>query len=165
MFASTVAAAASVDIAAPPALVMFILRDFPAYPQWAPFTERVDGALAPGAAVDVHVRLSPRDARTRRTRMRVLEATDERLAWAHEVGGACALLRAVRTQRVAPRGARGARYSTEDAFAGPLAPLARAACGGRVQAGLAAFAEALRARAEAAAAAEGGGGGGADFAQ
>ena len=48
---------AEIEIDAPPERVFDILVDLEAYPDWNPFTPRVESSLEIGAPVHLHVRL------------------------------------------------------------------------------------------------------------
>jgi hypothetical protein len=158
-------------IDAAPAAVMAALRDVGAYAAWGcPFTERIDvdaasSSLAPGTLLTEHVRLSPGDAATRLTVVRVTECSETRLCWDSVILCAC-LLHATRTQTVELVAAAGdggggsgggagaharpyTRYTSEDVMTGLLAPLVLWLYGGTVRRGFAAMAAALKAHVEA----------------
>ena len=140
---------ASIEINAPAQRVWAVLTDLPLYPQWAPFTVAIDGALAPGAQVTVHVEMTP-GAALRQQPMTVTDVSPAaaRLAWTMSLL-APFLLHAEREQRVEGLSASTCRYSTTDRMSGLLAPLVLALYGGSVASGLQRFAAALKARAEA----------------
>jgi hypothetical protein len=139
---------ASIEIAAPAQRVWEVLAALPLYPAWAPFTVAIDGALALGGQVTVHVEMTPGAA----LRLQPMTVTDvsppARLAWTMTLL-APLLLHAEREQRVEGLSASACRYSTTDRMSGLLAPLVLALYGGSVASGLQRFAAALKARAEA----------------
>jgi uncharacterized protein YndB with AHSA1/START domain len=47
------------QIQAPPEKVWALLTDAPAYPDWNPTVERVQGSIAPGETIRLHVRVNP----------------------------------------------------------------------------------------------------------
>jgi hypothetical protein len=158
---------AETRIDAAPGAVMAALLDVGAYAAWrCPFTERIDGAaggaaLAPGALLTEHVRLSPGDAATRLTVVRVTECSEARLSWDSVILCAC-LLHATRTQTVelvaaaADEGSGAGAlarphtlYTSEDVMTGLLAPLVLWLYGPAVRRGFEAVAAALKAHVEA----------------
>ena len=128
---------------------MAILMNLPHYSAWAPFTVAVHGQVAPGNTLEMHVEMTP-GARQRQQTMLVTEASPHCIAWTYTLGARW-LLFAHREQRVLPLTAGSCRYTTTDTMSGLLSPLVLCLYGPTVSAGLAAFARALKARAEGAA--------------
>ena len=137
--------AARTDIAAPAARVWEILADFARYPEWNPFTPRIETSGVPGEPVVMHVRMRP-DGPTRiqRETLRQLDAPD-RMAWGLDWGP---LLHTHRIQRVESLGDGHCRYVTTNEFKGLLAPLVMALYRAHVQRGFDGVARALAARAQ-----------------
>lgn len=138
---------AEIEIDAPAERVFDILTDLDAYPQWNPFTPRVESTLRPGDPVHLYVRL-----RGERLSHRVeYVSRNERptsLCWGAAIG-ARFLLTAERCQTLTRIDERRTRYVNEDVLQGWLAPLAMRLYGPAMQRGFEAVAIALKKRAEA----------------
>ncbi len=139
---------ASIEIAAPAARVLALLKDLRLYAELAAFVVSLEGtAVAPGEALDMVVEMTP-GAALRRQRVVVVDAgRADAIAWTFTMG-APFLLHAVREQVVEATGPQSCRYATTDAMSGLLAGLVLYLYGDTVSAGLARFAAALKARAE-----------------
>ena len=136
----------SVEIEAPAHRVWEILVDVERYGEWNPFTTRVDTSLEVGSPVDLYVTLGPFKLRQPESIQDVVPP--RLLAWGM-VMGARWLLETRREQRLEPLSDSRCRYTTTDAFAGVLAPLAVLSFGGLIRRGFNAVAVALKERAEA----------------
>ena len=137
---------AEIEIDASREQVFDILADLEAYPEWNPFTPRVESTLEPGAPVHLFVRL-----RTAKLRHQVEYVTaNERpsqLCWGADIG-ARFLVRADRCQRLTALGERRTRYVCTDEIQGWLAPLVMGLFGEAMQRGFEDCAQALKKRAE-----------------
>ncbi len=137
-----------VDIAAPRGEVWRALTELDVYPEWCPFTRRIEARWQLGADVRLHLNW---DASTLGEptqvvveRLSVYEP-ERALGWSMRLAGG--LLRTERIQYL-ERTDRGVRYHTHDRFVGPLTPLVIALYGARTAAGFAAIAAALKRRVE-----------------
>ncbi len=135
-------------IAAPAEVAWRVLTQLDAYPAWSPFVPRVDGRLAVGERVVLHVRLRP-DRPAIHFQPGTIEVLDEgrELRWGMGWGRGL-LLRASRRQLLRPAPG-GCVYVSTETFRGLLAPLVLATQRGTVRRGFVATGEALGRRAEA----------------
>lgn len=140
--------AASVEIGAPRARVWSILVDLSRYPEWNPFTPRVEASLKIGEPVILHVAMKPGKPTMRQPEVMTSYVEGEELGWGTTMGHR-ALLHANRTQRLVDLGGGRTRYDTVDRFEGALVPLVMALYGRHVQRGFDETAAALKKRAEA----------------
>lgn len=133
-----------IEIDAPASRVWAILVDLEGYPRWNPFTVAMRSSLAPGAPIDMKVRMS-RWGITISQRETLREATPPdgdragRLVWGADMLG----VRAERVQRVEAIAAARSRYVTEDTIEGPLGAMVFALFGGSLQDGFDGVARAL----------------------
>jgi hypothetical protein len=139
--------ATHVEIAAPAERVWAILADLDRYPDWNPFTPRIETDFQVGSAIVLHVSF---DGRAPRKQVEILRrwAPGEELVWSMTMGPAW-FFRAERVQTVEPLGPTRCRYVSEDAFAGLFSPVVEALYGGKVQRGFDALGAALARRAQA----------------
>jgi protein-S-isoprenylcysteine O-methyltransferase Ste14 len=138
---------AEVHIAAPPAVVWQVLTDTAHYDEWNAFTPRVEGALAVGNQIRLHVRLVPgRRLRTQAQRVTEL-ASPRKVRWETKVLSQ-RTLRAERTQTLTAEEG-GTYYVTEDHFSGTLVPLVMRMYKKDLERGFADMVAGLKARAEA----------------
>lgn len=136
-----------VEIEAPQALVWEVLVDYARYPEWNPYTVRVDTELEVGADVVLHLPHPDRPGETMTTTevMRVIDAPRHlQYDTADNLPG----IFAVRDQWVEDLGDGRSRYRTTDVFSGEHAQLAYDLQGAWVKEGFDAVAHALKARAE-----------------
>lgn len=136
---------AEIEIEAPRALVWEVLIDFARYPEWNPFTVRVETDRVIGGPVALTVNLY---GKTRRLKER-FDAYEppKRVGWGmHLFGGR--LLRGTRFQDLESAGEGRTRYRTSESYEGPLAWLVVKLTGPEVLRGFEANAAALKARAE-----------------
>lgn len=137
---------AEIEIDAPAERIFDILTDLKSYPEWNPFTPRVESTLRVGDPVHLHVRL-----RGERLAHRVeYVSRNERpshLCWGATIGAGF-LLSAERCQSLIRIDERRTRFVNEDVLRGWLAPLVMATFGGPMQRGFEAVAVALKQRAE-----------------
>ena len=122
-----------------------ILRDLESYPQWNPFTPRVESSLRVGDPVHLHVRL--RGAKLSHRVETVSAAEPYKLCWSMTMG-ARVLLAAERCQILTAIDDSRTHYVTEDHLSGFLTPLVMGLFGGAMQRGFAECASALKRRAE-----------------
>ena len=137
---------AEIEIDAPAEEIFEILTDLDAYPEWNPFTPRVESTLRPGDPVHLHVRL--RGERLSH-RIEYVSANERpaKLCWGAAIG-ARFLVTAERCQTLTPLDAGRTRYATIDEIRGWLTPLVLLLFGRAMQRGFEAVATALKQRAE-----------------
>lgn len=136
-----------VEIEAPQALVWEVLVDYARYPEWNPYTVRVDTELEVGADVVLHLPHPDRPGETMTTTevMRVIDAPRHlQYDTADNLPG----IFAVRDQWVEDLGSGRSSYRTTDVFSGEHAQFAYDLQGAWVKEGFDAVAHALKARAE-----------------
>jgi uncharacterized protein YndB with AHSA1/START domain len=105
-------------IEAPPERVWELLTDGPAYPTWNPAVLSFDGEIALGEKVRFVSIVNPN--RTFTVTVSELEPP-HRMVWSS--GMPLGLFRGERTYTVQPHPDGGTRFSMQEAFSGPLAPL------------------------------------------
>lgn len=138
--------ATRVEIEASAERVWAILTDLDAYPEWNPFTPRIETNFVIGDPIVLHVSF---DGAKPRRQVEVLRrwAPGEQLCWGMNMGPAW-FFRAERVQRVELLADDRCRYVSEDAFAGVFSPVVELSFGAKVQRGFDALGAALRRRAE-----------------
>ena len=137
-----------VEIDAPASLVWDVLLDVGGYPEWNPYTVRVDSTCRLGDPVDLYLPdpLQPGELMHQREWVCLVEPPHR---FAYEMLPTPALdVHARRDQYVEAAGPQASRYWTTDVFTGPLADLVMEHSGAWVKAGFDAVAQALKARAE-----------------
>ena len=138
----------TVEVDAPQALVWEVLVDYARYPEWNPYTVRVDTRLEVGADVHLHLPSPDKPGETMVTTevMRVIDAPHHlQYDTAENLPG----IFAVRDQWVEDLGGGRSSYRTTDVFSGEYAKAAYEMTGDWVKQGFDAVAHALKARAEA----------------
>lgn len=135
-----------IDIPAPAAAVWAVLTDLDAYPEWCPFTRRIETDWVLGHDVTLHLdwqvdRLGE-PTQTQAEKLTIFEP-NVALAWGGAMLGG--LVAFERVQYLEPTDA-GVRYHTFDRLSGLLAPPTRWFFEARMQAGFDAVGPALRAR-------------------
>jgi uncharacterized protein YndB with AHSA1/START domain len=130
-----------VEIAAPAAFVWAVLVDFAHYPQWNPFTVRVDTTLELGAPVE----LTLASGLVSREYIRVVDPP-RRLRY--DTGDELPGILGAREQWITGHGPRRCAYRTTDTFSGRHAARVFEQSGGWVKVGFDAVAHALKARVE-----------------
>ena len=139
----------TVDIAAPQQLVWEVLLDYPRYPEWNPYTVRVESSCRMGDPVDLYLPDLLHPGQIMHTREWVC-LVDPPRQFAYEMHPTPELdVHARRDQYVEATGPETCRYWTTDVFDGPLADLVMEHTGQWVKDGFDAVAHALKARAEA----------------
>ena len=111
-----------VVINAPAEFVWDIILDAERYPEWNPFTPRIDTDFVPGSPIHMHVPLGTLTLKLTEY-IREIEPP-RRLAWGKDFGMRT-LLTANRTQHVTPIEGGSCSYHTTDAMSGLFAPFVR----------------------------------------
>jgi hypothetical protein len=138
----------TVDIAAPAAFVWEVLLDYPRYPEWNPYTVRVESTCRVGDPVDLYLPDPSKPGELMQQREWVCLVEPPR-RFAYEMPATPELdVHARRDQYVESTGEASCRYWTADVFTGSLAEVVMQHSGAWVKAGFDAVAIALRARAE-----------------
>jgi len=107
---------ARAQITAPPDRVWETLLDVRAWPSWDPALDRVDGTVADGSRITLHVRESSRPFR-----LRVVELEPARRLVLRG-GMALGLFSGTRSYRLEDGGEGRTGFAMEESYAGPLAP-------------------------------------------
>lgn len=138
----------TVEIAAPDEVVWGVLTDYARYPEWNPFTVRVDTTLEIGSIIDLHLPdpAKPGTTFVNREYIRVVDAPHY---LRYDTGTRDPHMHAVREQWISDLGAGRSSYRTTDLFTGKHAAAAFEHMGGWVKAGFDAVCHTLKARAEA----------------
>jgi len=135
-----------VEIHAPREIVWDILVDLKRYPEWNPFTYRVDSTLRPGDPIDLYVRMPIRGDRLQTEQVKVVDRPRE-LSWGMKLGFEF-LVKALREQHLEKVSDTSCTYQTSDALAGLLTPLVVSLFKADMQNGFNSMAYALKTRAE-----------------
>lgn len=139
----------SVEIAAPAELVWSILVDLPSYPQWNPYTVKVESSLRLGEPVNLFLPDPTRPGELLHVVEHLADFEPHRLLAWEMIASADNPDAARREQIIEPTGPNSCRYHTTDQFLGPTADQVMANHGPWVKQGFDAVALALKARAEA----------------
>ncbi len=145
---SYVVASVTVEIDAPPQVVWDVLVDYARYPEWNPYTVRVETTLQIGSVIDLYLPdpAKPGETFLNREYIRVLDAPHHlQYDTAEELPG----IHAVRDQWVEDLGGGRSSYRTTDVFTGTVAKTVMDLQGQWVKDGFDSVAHALKARAEA----------------
>jgi uncharacterized protein YndB with AHSA1/START domain len=136
-----------VEIDAPQDFVWSVLVDYARYPEWNPYTVRVEASLVLGARVVLHLPDPAKPGETFETIewMSVIEPPHH---LQYNTGTEIPGIHAVRDQWVEELGDGRSSYRTTDVFTGEIAQLVFDMQGAWVTAGFNATAHALKARAE-----------------
>jgi hypothetical protein len=108
----------SIKIEAPVARVWQVLTDGPSYPQWNSTVDRIEGAIAAGAKITVHAKISPGRAFPLTVREFV---PNSRMVWSSSMP--FGLFTGERTFTLSSPGPRQTVFDMREAFTGWLAPL------------------------------------------
>ena len=137
----------TVDIDAPQDFVWSVLVDYARYPDWNPYTFRVDTVLELGADVVLHLPDPAKPGKTFTTleHMRVIDPPHH---LQYDTGDSFPGMLAVRDQWVEDLGGGRSSYRTTDVFTGDIAEAVFAMQKDWVTAGFNATAYALKAQAE-----------------
>ena len=138
----------TVAIDAPQAFVWDVLVDYDRYPEWNPYTVRVDTRLEIGADVVLHLPHPDRPGETMQN-VEVMRVIDAPRHLQYDTAGNLPGIFAVRDQWVEDLGDGRSSYRTTDVFSGEYAQVAYDLQGQWVKDGFDAVAHALKARAEA----------------
>lgn len=139
----------SVEIAAPAELVWSILVDLPSYPQWNPYTVKVESSLRLGEPVNLFLPDPTRPGELLHVVEYLADFEPHRLLAWEMIASADNPDAARREQIIESTGPRSCRYHTTDQFLGPTADQVMANHGPWVKQGFDAVALALKTRAEA----------------
>jgi uncharacterized protein YndB with AHSA1/START domain len=137
----------TVEIEAPQQLVWDVLVDYARYPEWNPYTVRVETTLEIDGVIDLYLPdpAKPGETFLNREYVRAVDAPHYlRYDTAEEIPG----MQAVREQWVTDLGGRRSSYRTTDLFSGEIAGWVYDEQSAWVKAGFDAVAHALKARAE-----------------
>jgi uncharacterized protein YndB with AHSA1/START domain len=140
-------ASVTVEIDAPQAFVWDVLVDYARYPEWNPYTVRVDTRLEVGADVVLHLP-DPAKPGATFTTTEVMRAIDSPHHLQYDTADKLPGIFAVRDQWVGDLGAGRSSYRTTDVFSGEHAQAVFELQGQWVKDGFDAVAHALKARAE-----------------
>ena len=137
-----------VEIDAPADFVWAVLVDYDRYPEWNPFTVRVEADLVIGGRVVLHL---PDPAKPGETfeNVEFMSAIDPPHHLQYNTGTELEGIHAVRDQWIEDLGEGRCSYRTTDEFSGDIAQLVFDMQGEWVTAGFNATAHALKSRAEA----------------
>ncbi|WP_207886570.1 SRPBCC domain-containing protein [Pseudomonas sp. 30_B] len=139
----------SVEIAAPAELVWSILIDLPNYPQWNPYTVKVESSLRLGEPVNLFLPNPAQPGELIHVVEHLADFEPHRLLAWEMIASADNPDAARREQIIEANGPDSCRYHTTDQFLGPTADQVMANHGPWVKQGFDAVALALKARAEA----------------
>lgn len=136
-----------VQINAPIEHVWNVLTNFPAYPEWNPFTVAIETSMDVGSDVILHIQQGKNNIVKRRFRLETLDSP-QLLEWSLPKLGHPMLLNAWRIQRLTPVSADSCNYQTSDTFRGLLAGQIYKLQGAWVEKNFIRLASALKARCE-----------------
>jgi hypothetical protein len=139
--------ATEITIDAPRAHVWSILVDIARYPEWNPFTPKIETTLKLGEPVILHVAMQPEKPTLRQPEVMTSYVEGEELGWGTKMGGGI-LLKANRTQRLTEVAPSRCHYRSVDVFQGLLTPMIMSLYRVHVQRGFDETARALKERAE-----------------
>ena len=108
----------ALQIQAPAARIWSILTDAASYPRWNTTVSKVDGTIAPGEKIALHVRINP--GRAFPVRVSVFEPP-HRMLWTG--GMPLGMFKGERTFRLAPQPGGSVEFSMVEEFTGLLEPL------------------------------------------
>ena len=137
----------TVEIDAPQQFVWDVLVDFARYPEWNPYTVRVDTRLEVGADIVLHLP-DPEKPGEVMTTTEVIRVIDPPHHLQYDTADNLSGIFAFRDQWVTDLGGGRSAYRTTDVFSGEHAQLAYDLQGEWVRQGFDAVANALKARAE-----------------
>jgi hypothetical protein len=105
-------------IHATPDAIWRLLADAPGYPDWNTTVSHVEGRIALGEKVTVHVKVAP--GRAFPVRVVAFESPD-RMVWSG--GMPLGLFKGERTYQLRPFGSGGVEFAMQEVYTGLLAPL------------------------------------------
>jgi hypothetical protein len=138
---------AEVEIDAPPERVFDILEDLASYPEWNPFTPKVESTLQLGDPVHLTVRLRSETKLMQQVEYVTANERPHKLCWGANIG-ARFLCRAERCQTLTPLPGERTSYVCTDEIQGWLTPIVMRFFGPAMQRGFEDCAFALKKRAE-----------------
>jgi hypothetical protein len=136
-----------VEIDAPPAAVWSVMVDFARYPEWNPFTVKVETTLELGAPVVLHLP-DPANPGTTFTTLEQISVISPEQHLQYNTGDSIPGVHAIRDQWLHDLGDGRSSYQTTDVFTGEFAQVAYDLQGEWVTNGFNATAHALKERAE-----------------
>jgi len=137
---------AEIEIDAPPERVFDVLTDIDAYPEWNPFTPKVESTLRIGDPIHMQVRLVG-EKLMRQTEYVTHNERPHKLCWGADIGPRV-LCRADRCQVLTPIEGGRTHYLCTDEIRGLLAPLVMLFYGKAMKRGFGDCARALKKRVE-----------------
>ena len=137
----------TVEIDAPAELVWSVLVDYARYPEWNPFTVKVETTLEIGTKIDLYLPDPAKPGETFLNREWV-RAVDAPSYLRYDTGEEIPGMHAVREQWVTDLGGGRSSYRTTDLFSGEIATYVHEQQGAWVKAGFDSVCAALKARAE-----------------
>jgi hypothetical protein len=108
---------ATTSIHATPDTIWALLTDAPGYPAWNTTVDKVDGRIAVGEKITLHVKASPRAFPLKVTEM----VPGQRMVWSG--GMPLGLFKGERTFTLTPKPGGDVEFSMREIFSGPLAGL------------------------------------------
>jgi hypothetical protein len=109
---------ASTTIQASPETIWAILTDAPAYPEWDPGVDRIEGRIAPGEKLTAYTKLSP----GRAFPVTVTEfVPGQKMTWSS--GMPLGLFKGERTFTLTPKGKGATEFTLREVFSGPMLSL------------------------------------------
>lgn len=109
---------ATIKIKASPETIWAILTNAPAYPEWDPGVDRIEGRIAPGEKITAYTKLSP----GRAFPVKVTEfRPGQKMTWTG--GMPLGLFKGERTFTLAPQNNGVVEFTVREIFSGPLLPL------------------------------------------
>lgn len=109
---------ATTTINASPETIWAILTNAPAYPEWDPMADRIEGRIAPGETITAYTKLSP----GRAFPAKVTEfVPGQRMTWTG--GMPLGLFKGERTFTLNPRASGVTEFTIREVFSGLLLPL------------------------------------------
>jgi hypothetical protein len=133
-------------INAPAEKVWDILLTIDKYPEWNPFTYKVEGKIALGETVALYVQMKENDRRVQKEEVCIIDKP-KRLAWKMHMGSPL-ILAAQRDQFIEAIDANTCSYETTDSFQGFLTPLVMGLYKHHIENGFNQLVEKLKQRAE-----------------
>jgi hypothetical protein len=109
---------ATADIQAAPETIWAVLTDGPGLARWDSGVERVEGTIAPGEKIKVHVKVNP--GRAFPVKVTEFDAA-RRMVWSG--GMPLGLFIGVRTYTLQPLGGGTTRFTMREEYRGPLLPM------------------------------------------
>lgn len=128
-------------INAPKGAIWQVLTNCDNYPEWNPFTVKIETDWQLGHKIHLHVKFKPSSAPSVRTEYISVFQPEDELGWNLNWG---IFLKAERIQRLSEIVEDKTYYFNEDVIEGPLSPLVHLIYGNLIQKGFEAVAESLK---------------------